>query len=420
MPDVVPFNCYYFRDGNDKEKLKDLVAPPYDVISDEEKEAFKKKNPNNICHVILPTSYSDAGVRLREMIKTGVLTSCKDECLYIYGIEFKRPDTEEQLIRYGFVGLLKLVEIFPANDGVIPHEMVFKKFTDDRYNWITNTNANDSPLFMIYNGKGTIEKIFKKHISKKPILHTIDRDNFTHKIWDITDSKEISAIQEIIKNNSIIIADGHHRYITSLRYSKQGGCKYVMALFIDFNDPGLLIFTNHREILKFSATSLKDFKEKVGKFFEIQDIKNLEELKKLLYNNRTKHIFGCYYQKTYMFIKLKDNLKPEELIWGKHSNDWKQLNLPILQYVLLHDCLGVEEDDVTYVKDISKGVEKVDKGQIKALFIVNYTTLEEVHKITHLGEIMPHKSTYFYPKPLSGLIMHVHPDKIEPHGIGKK
>ncbi len=420
MPEIVPFKCYYYREGNDKEKLKNLVAPPYDVISDEEKEAFKKRNPNNICHVILPISYSDAGVRLREMIKNGVLITCKDEGLFIYGIDFKRPDTGEKLTRYGFVGLLKLAEIFPANDGIIPHEMVFKKFTDDRYNWLINTNANDSPLFMIYNGKGSVENIFKKYISKQPTLLTIDRDNFFHKIWEITDPRDIKAIQEIVKKNSIIIADGHHRYITSLRHSKEGGCKYVMALFIDFNDPGLLIFTNHREILKLSATNLNDFKDKVCKYFEIQDIKNLETLKKLLNENKDNHVFGCYYQKTYMLIKLKETFKPEELIYGKHSNDWKQLNLPILHYVLLHDCLDVGEDDVTYVKDISKGVEKVDKGQIKALFIVNYTTLEEVHKITHLGEIMPHKSTYFYPKPLSGLIMHVHPDKIEPHGLGKK
>jgi uncharacterized protein (DUF1015 family) len=266
---------------------------------------------------------------------------------------------------------------------------------------------------MIYNGNGSVEKIIKKYINSKTFLQTIDKDNFLHKIWEIKDANDIKAIQAIIKHNSIIIADGHHRYITCLRNSKRGGCKYVMALFVDFNDPGLLIFTNHRQIHSLSVKNLKEFKEKLENYFDIQDVKNLDNLKKILSDNKDKHVFGCYFQGTHLIIRLKDGVRPEKIIPGKHSKEWKNLNLPILHDILFKMCLKVEEGNVSYIKDISRGIENVNKGIIKALFIVNYTTLEEVHKITHLGEIMPHKSTYFYPKPLSGLIIHRHTAQIE-------
>ena len=129
--------------------------------------------------------------------------------------------------------------------------------------------------------------------------------------------------------------------------------------------------------------------------------------------NRGKHVFGCYFLNKFIFISLKDHIVPEDIIAKDQSKDWKNLNLPILHYILLAD-LDIERRDITYVKGIKKGVENVDtKEGIKALFIVNPTTLDEVHKITTLGEIMPQKSTYFYPKPLSGLVVHIHMDDIE-------
>ena len=413
MPEIIPFRCFYYKEGKDENKLKNLVAPPYDVISEEEIIEFKKRDPNNICHVILPDSYGAAGQKLNEMIDNNILITEKSEYLFIYGIDFKRPDTGESVSRYGIVGLLKLVDIFPANDGVIPHEAVFRDVISDRYRLIRKTDSNESPLFMIYNGNGSVEKILKKYLPKKPFLQTVDRDNFLHKIWEIKDVNDIKAIQTIIKHNSVIIADGHHRYITCLRYSKRGGCKYVMALFIDFNDPGLLIFTNHRQVHNLSVNNLEEFKERLEQYFDVQDVKNLENLKKILSENKDNHVFGCYFQDTHMIIKLKDGVRPDKIIPGNHSKEWKNLNLPILHHMLFKICLNVEEGDVSYIKEISRGVENVNKGIIKALFIVNYTSLEEVHKITHLGEIMPHKSTYFYPKPLSGLIIHKHTVQIE-------
>jgi len=411
MPELIPFRNFHYKIGrSNPENLRELTAPPYDVISEEEKIDFKK-NSDNICHVILPETYKAAGQKLKEMINNKTLVTEQDRCVCIYGIDYTRPDTGEKVSRYGFVGLLKLEEIFPANDGIIPHEATFRKFTEDRLKLIKQTDSNFSPIFTIYNGmNGTAEKLFKKYIDKKPFIQTLDRDGFTHKIWEIWKEKDIEEFQKIAKNHEIIIADGHHRYITCLNHSRHGGCKYIMALFIDFNDPGLIIYTSHRQIHKNFVKNIDEFREKVSDKFEIENIEDINTMKNKMENNRNEHVFGCYFQNKFLFLKLKDQIDTDNFIPGNHSKQWKNLNLPILHHILFKD-LGIEEKDITFVKGLKKGINNVDtKEEIKTLFIVNPTKLEEVQKITSLGEILPQKSTFFWPKPLSGLIIHVHSD----------
>ena len=414
MPELIPLRSFYYKVGRkDPERLKKLVAPPYDVISEEELIEMKK-DPDNICHVILPERYKDAGNKLKQLIASNQLVYEKSRCIGIYGIDYKRPDTGELINRYGFVGLLKLVEVFPANDGVIPHEMTFKKYTDDRLHLIQETDSNFSPIFTVYNGNGSAEKLFNNYIHEEPFLQTEDRDGFIHKIWKVWKEEDIQKFQEIVRKHSIIIADGHHRYVTSLRHSRHGGCQYIMALFIDFNDPGLIIYTNQRQVHNISAKNIDELKQMVSNYFEVQENNDYSKLKSLMKKCKKegKHVFGCYFENSHLFLELKDEINPEKEIENNHSDEWKNLDLPILHDILLTKCLNIKPEDISYIKDVKKGLKNVDDGNIQALFIVNPTSLEEIHRITHLGEIMPQKSTYFYPKPLSGLIVHVHTKEI--------
>lgn len=408
MPELIPFKSYFYADGKDTDKLTELIAPPYDVISEEEQIQLKK-NPYNICHVILPETYDAAQEKLDEMISKGVMGCDEKPCLYIYGIDYINPDTEQKTSRYGFVGLLKLVEIFPANDGVIPHEMTFKKYIEDRLQLIRKTSGNFSPLFLIYNGdEGETDRIFNKYILDEPNLKAKDRDGFTHKVWKISAQEDIEALQDIAKTHSMIIADGHHRYNTCLQHSREGGAKHVMCLMIDFNDPGLIIYTTHREVTKLSVKTIEEFKEKVSNNFVVEVLDHFRTLKDLMEFNKDKHVFGAYFQRKYIFLRLKKSIFPRGVISGTHSNEWKDLNIPILNQVLLQDSLNVKSEDINFIKDVKQGLRKVKEGKIDALFLLNPTTLAEIQTITRLKEIMPRKSTYFYPKPLSGLVLYKH------------
>lgn len=416
MPHLLPFKNIHYKIGKKNlDKLKALLAPPYDVISEEEKIEMKK-NPDNICHVILPETYDAAGQKLEEMINNGRLVTEKDRCVCIYGIDYTRPDTGGRISRYGFVGLLKLVEIFPSNNGIIPHEATFRKYTEDRLRIIQETDGNFSPIFTIYDGNGSAEAVFNKYTTKKPFLETLDRDGFIHKIWEVWDKEDIKSFQEIVRKHDIIIADGHHRYITSLQHSKHGGCNYIMALFIDFNDPGLIIFPNHRLIHKLPVSSIKEFKERVKTEFDIiESFEDFNEFKCKMEQFKGQHVFGVYYLKKYLILKLKEHIRPEDYMTEiKKTTKWKNLNLPILHNILLKKCLNVKKEDISFIKGLEKGIKTVDdKEDIEAIFIVNPALLEEIQRITSLGEIMPQKSTYFYPKPLSGLIIHRHSNEIE-------
>ena len=230
----------------------------------------------------------------------------------------------------------------------------------------------------------------------------------------VKDEKDIRSFQNIIKKHPIIIADGHHRYITCLRHSRAGGCKYIMTLFIDFNEPGLIIYTSHRQIHKLDFKTVNELKYKVKEYFDIdEDFNNFHELKEEMEKCKGNHVFGCYYQNKFLLLTLKKKINPIEIIPGNHSNEWKNLSLPILHTILLEKCLNVKNEDISYIKDIDKGLSNADEGENAMLLMVNSTTLEEIHNITKAGEIMPQKSTYFFPKPLSGLIIHRHDVEIE-------
>ncbi|MBD3196356.1 MAG: DUF1015 family protein [Candidatus Lokiarchaeota archaeon] len=414
MPEIITFRNFHYKDGKENsERLAKLTAPPYDVISKEEELDLKNMDTDNICHVILPKSYKDAGKKLDEMINNKTLICGDDRCFCIYGITFKKPDSDETITRYGFVGLLKLVEIFPASDGVIPHESTFQKYTKDRLNLIKQTDANFSPIFTIYDGNGSAESVLKKYTNNKPILQSTDKDGFIHKIWEIWKEEDVNAIKEIIEKNSIIIADGHHRYVTSLRHSRNGGCKYIMSLFIDFNDPGLIIYTSHRQVEQLSINNINDLLAKLDQYFKITRTENLEETKALMEHNKDKHAFGCYFQDNYIYFKLRENLDPAKLINGSHSNEWKRLDIPILHNIVFKELLKLDDEVISFMKDVNKGIKNVKDNKIDALFLVNPTTLSQIQEVTNLGEIMPQKSTYFFPKPLSGLIIHKHTNEIE-------
>ncbi len=414
MPEILPFTPYYYSCGRKdnkfaKNKLSKLISPPYDVISKEEEKRLKQKK-FNITHIILPETYDKAAFYLNDWIEKKILINNAKKGIYIYGIEFTINDNPEIIKRYGIVSILKLTEFFDHGD-VLPHEMTFPKFTEDRYKLITKTDCNFSPIFTIYDGNGFSNIIIRRHIKKEPFLETVDSDNFIHKIWVIEDKNDIKYLQEKFAKTPVIIADGHHRYITALKRSRHGGCKYIMAMYIDFHDPGLKIYTSYRLIKRMPIRNTEEIIECMKSFFEIQYIDTFDQLEKIINTQNTKRIFGLTFKGKNFIFSLKDSFNPEEHISEHKSNEWKSLPVPILHYLIFEKCLKIPKSEIVFKKNLAGVRRLIRDKKFDAVFMVSNTKLEDIKKITENGEIMSQKSTYFFPKPLSGLLIHKHKEK---------
>ncbi|MFX1296714.1 MAG: DUF1015 domain-containing protein [Promethearchaeota archaeon] len=415
MPDIIPFKAYYYN-IKIKEELESLVAPPHDVISSVEKAIYQRKNPDNIVQIILPETYFKAAQTLNEWIKSKRLIQYKAHAFYIY--ETKYIYNNQQLKRYGLITLVKLSDF--TEKKIIPHERTFKKITEGRLNLLQETHANFNPIFFIFNGNDVYSKIIQKSIVLPPFLKTKDTDEIEHTIWIIDDTKDIHKLQNYFKNIPLVIADGHHRYISALGDLRQKGNKYIMGLIVDTKNSGLQIFPTHRLVRYVPTLNTDQILAKVNEYFKLETYNfNNSNLKEKLVQTLTKlksmprNAFGLllYDKSSFFLITLKEKFSPKKLIQKDYSNTWKELDVTILHEFIFDKLLGIphqinNSENIIYIKNLEKAIDAVQKGLYQLLFILNPTKVDQILKITASSELMPHKSTYFYPKPLSGLLIY--------------
>ena len=404
MVEISPFQAYLY----DSDEFEGLVSKPYDVISNEELTIYKK-NPFNITHLELPTSYEDAAKKLKEWINEKRLVPRKNKSIFIYKLNFSLNG--ENMERLAIFSLLKLSDF--SEKKVLPHEMTFPKCMDDRLSLLRVTKANFSPVFMIYRGVKKIREIINEQIKKDSLCKIKDEDDFIHEIWEIN---EFDLIQEIVKIFSkienVIIADGHHRYKTALKFFKETGKNpYILVYLVDMDDPGLTIFPTHRLIKDSNSITCSDIKQKLSDLFDIKEILERDLLLKELEQLRDKHVFGFVSkEKKFLLLKLKHNINPIKVITLKHSDAWKNLDVSILHEIIIKKKLGIN-GKLEFAKNPKYAINLVQSGEMDAAFILNPTKIGEIEEITQIGEVMPHKSTYFYPKPLSGALIWIHEDQ---------
>ncbi|HUY01530.1 MAG TPA: DUF1015 domain-containing protein [Candidatus Deferrimicrobium sp.] len=419
MPDIAPFKAYYFNAKNRKD-LEEFVAPPHDVISDAERSAYFRKTHENIVRIILPDSYFEAAQILKSLISNKRLIQQESPVFYIYETKFKNNNEIKK--RYGLIALVKLSEF--SEKQILPHEKTFEKVAEERLNLFRETNANFNPIFFIFNGTEEYTKIIQKNLSKPPFLAAIDRDGVEHTVWVIDNAQEILTLQNFFKPIPLVIADGHHRYTSSLSHSREKGSKYILSLLVDINDPGLFILPTHRMIRHVPQMTTSQILNVIKKYFDVKtyDLNQLlnkkippetliQEINQM--DNKIHNTFGLllYKESNIFIITLKAEFPPESLLVGKNSNDWKRLDISILHEFVLNKLLKIpqfidDSDNIVYVKSSEEAIENISNGLYQIAFILNPTKKEQVLKITEGAEIMPHKSTYFYPKPLSGLLIY--------------
>lgn len=411
MVTVKPFRGV--RYNLEKALLKHVVSPPYDVISEEEKESFKTKSPYNVVRLILPDGkdkYNNAGKIYNQWKSEKVLVKDDVPSFYVYEQEYQYEG--KKYVRTGFIGLLKLEEF--GKGKVFPHEKTLAGPKKDRYELMKACKANFSQIFGLYMDKEKeMEKAFSSAKKTMPAASAVDDDGVKNSLWLIQDQDIVNKISKFMSSKAIYIADGHHRYETSLNlrdfFRKQNKdaadevrpYDFAMMMFVNFYDEGLKIFPTHRVVDPDDQFDEKEFFEKLENYFVVEAIEHTR-YEEFLNRKENCNIVMAYGDKYYGLSIKDDN-------YEKLHPVYRRVDTYILQELILKDVMGFSEDKLLNKEGISfmQSGEKVRETaqKNKAIgFILNGVPIEVVREISENGYVMPQKSTYFYPKLQTGLV----------------
>ncbi len=445
MLEIKPLKGLLYND--DDVDLADVVTPPYDVISKEAQSRFYEKSPFNIIRLILgreepcdnahKNRYTRAKDHFKSWLEKGIFVAMEEPAIFVY--EQLYTIKGEKKRRLGFIALLRLEEF--ESGLVLPHEKTFPKAKADRLNLIRACRANFSQVFSLYSdsegdSEGEIDPLLKEASQADPIRRVIDEDGVTHNLYAITKPKKIEEIREKMKDKTVFIADGHHRYETALNYRKEmlgkglqkdGGFNYIMMMFVNMDGDGLTVLAAHRLLKNIVNLDRTSFLERAGEYFEIETFSKEEDGKdpkaaalKALSNEagRSHSILAYLGGNRFDLLRLKDEAMMDQVISKAHSKAWRRLDVTVLHGLLIDKILGAKSRDlikhksIKFTPDEDEAVMLVDRGDYEIAFFLNPTTVEEVRTIAKGGEKMPQKSTYFYPKLITGLVVYDHDELV--------
>lgn len=413
-----------------KVSIQKVVAPPYDVISDDLQDRLYKKDRFNIIRLILGKTYPDDNetknryIRARETyqdwLKQGILLKDKAPSIYIYIQQYEYEG--KRRTRYGFISRMRIED--PKASRVLPHEYTSSKPKMDRLNLIRVVKANLSPIFSIFEDPDhRVLNLIREIVCNSDPIINIAVDGIRHKVWGVTARTKIMRFQDLMLDRQIFIADGHHRYEVALTYrnerlkndsSKDKDKKpynYVMMFFCPVSDDGLTILATHR-ILKRIHMDTNNILKSLGRYFYITKGLTKEKMLKMISSpSNREYIFGMQIKRMgFYLLRLKDEKVLDKHIEMDKSEVWRRLNVSILHKFILRDIMSLKDPEdkdknIIYTRDAEFAVSEVETGDCQIAFFLPPTKVSEVIDVATSGDRMPYKSTFFYPKLLSGLVI---------------
>ncbi|MDR1312390.1 MAG: DUF1015 domain-containing protein [Deltaproteobacteria bacterium] len=461
MVSIAPFRGYTYNQDEIRGHGGKLIAPPYDVLSLSEREAYYGGHPHNFLHVDLGKPlpgdpdemawHARSASILEGWFRDGVLTRTQKPAIYAMETEFAHPLTSKRQVRRGFVCLMRLEE--PGRDARIRlHEQTFSFHKLERLDLMEKTRSQLSPIFGFF---PDAERAFLNALSsltgRAPDIALRDTSGQAHKVVVVDDPETVEIFTSRLSERTVYIADGHHRYMTALNYRDRtrarlaaGGrapgpdsaLDWVMSYLCPMSDPGLCVLPTHR-ILRSWPLSNDEILARLAPFAEIRVFSfaeggrqaALDALSEKLHEDCRKGltVFGLLLNghDCCSFIKIKEKVKEALADKAPERSSLSLLDVSILTDVVLVEALGLTEelmDDpgrISYISDASEAFKLVEGGE-RAAFILNPTSLAEILKVTESGYVMPRKATYFYPKVTNGLVINVvDPDESVSPGAGE-
>lgn len=398
--------------------IEQLVCPPYDIISEEQRKEFLKTNPHNVIRLELPKEgedvYKKAGEVLNSWLDNKVIATEDEDKFYIYEEEF-----EVDGVRRSFKGVIARVKLTEFSEGVvIPHENTLSAAKEDRFNLMCATGCNFSQVYCLFEDKDKkISDLFDGTAKEKPIHDFADNEGVTHRLW--TADKDC-GLTELFADKCLYIADGHHRYETALRYrqhqrdlgaDENAASEYVMMMLVPMESEGLVVFPTHRIIHSLENFDGRKLLIDAREYFHVGEISSAKSLERNLKNEYTagKISFGAYIDERFYLLTLKSNPTLAELLPELHET-LRNLDVTVLHSLILERLMGIDKENMAkqinlkYTRDMDEAVTEVANGANCAFFL-NPTRVEQIAAVGGAGQKMPQKSTYFYPKLITGLVM---------------
>lgn len=438
MATIIPFKGLRYN-LNLIPDMGKVTAPPYDVISPQAQEEFYRAHPNNcirlILNKILPEDnesnnrYTRAAACLSEWLTRGILIQNQEPCFYAYRQEYTGREGE-RVKRKGFIGLIKLEDIGAGK--VLPHEKTLAKPKEDRLKLMTATGANLSQVFSLYSDpKGQVDALLASTMKGKPLFSFTDEEGVFHEFWLAQDPQVLLGVTQAMQDKQIFIADGHHRYETALNYRNALRQKfgpgenkpwdYMMMMLVNMDGEGLSVFPTHRMLKNLPNFDLNQILKGLDNYFlreshvfgPEETEEKLKGLLKIMEERGEKaHVLGLWDGKAFHLLTLKGEEVLDKEITPSLPQDYKKLDVTILHFLIIEKVLGIDSqkvargEHISYTRSDSQAFQSVSEGKYQLSFFLNATKVSEVRNIASMGLTMPQKSTYFYPKIRTGLVMY--------------
>ncbi len=438
MADVRPFKGVLYN----KERIKDLsdvVTPPYDVISPKEQAAFHARHPRNIIRLILgkkrpedapaSSSHTRAAAHLNQWMAEGALIRDPAPALYFTSVDFVWRN--QSIRRWGVIALVRLE---PFENGVVlPHEKTFSKVRSEQLELMKACHANFGPIFSLFSDREGIIPRLTDHVDGRPPESAFTDDKgHVQKLWRIADPDVHAAVNSAMRDKIIFIADGHHRYETALNYkawlrennpdmTEEHPANYVMMYLSSMEDPGLTILPAHRILKDVPADRLDALVNRSEDVFETKAMpfngadprRVRDEFIRELKANARRNAFGLYVKgrPEYRLFFLKPGVM-ERRFGDDITPSLRDLDVTVLTRLIFMDILGFDqarldnETLITYASLAEDAIDIVNDSDFDVTFLLNPTRIAQVRRVAEQALIMPRKSTYFYPKVLTGQVIY--------------
>jgi len=428
MARVRPFAA--FRPVRPERDISAVTAPPYDVVSPEQRNLLLAQDPHNVIALELPEGsldphaannrYQNGAALWNDWRDQGVLLQDPEPAVYVLEQRFEHQGRPVR--RRAFI---LEVGLEPFDAGVIlPHERTLPKALGDRFEMIKSTAANLSQVFGLFDdSSGETDALFDRAMASEPISTATDADGVQSVLWVVTDPGFSAAVSHALAEKQLFIADGHHRYTTALAYRDlrrdqariagetpvDPAYDFVMMALVNMEDPELLVMATHRAAHAIGPFDASAFWSALAEHFTVEDLPPLPTIAALEGSDRPVYLVKVRGDEIVRLVRVRDDVNLDDAITAAQSSAWKHLDVAVLQELILEPFLGIHPDRpetldrLAFIKDAQSALEApVDEHDV--VFILRPTGMGQLRQVAVGGETMPQKSTYFFPKLLSGML----------------